>query len=174
MLTAVSCNGGDGEAALAAFKTLYPESVKINEYVFGKGLPYDGEYDIDSLSSPYYVEVSEDSPYRTRAELEAAVLSVYSKGYYNNIRQSLFDGYGDGSDAKPRYKEVDGVLKIDITNKGYSINGVFDAETATVKDASSADAVIAAIYSAEGQTPREYELTLVLEGGEWRFDAPTY
>lgn len=174
VLTAVSCNGGDGEAALAAFKTLYAESVKINEYVFGAGLPYDGEYDLESLSSPYYVEVSEGSPYKTKAELEAAVLSVYSKGYYNNIRQSLFDGYGEDSDVKPRYKEVGGVLKIDITNTGYKISGVFDTENATVKDVSSSDAIISAIYSVEGQNQKEYELTLVLENGEWRFDAPTY
>ena len=96
-----SCGGGPADTeVLTAFTELYQKSVPINQYIFGKGLPYDNpeSYNIDELSSPYYVPVSESSPYKTVEEFKAAVLEVYSKDYYDvSLRQGLFDGYGEKS-----------------------------------------------------------------------------
>ena len=162
--------------ALAAFTELYNKSVPINEYIFGKGLPYDNpeSYDIESLEAPYYVAVSESSPYKTIEEFKAAVLAVYSSDYYNvSLRQGLFDGYGEDSKEKPRYIEEKGVLKIDITKTGLDITGTFDTAAAKMKSSSSGEAVISAPWSS-GETVREYDLVLVLENGVWRLDTPTY
>ena len=172
----VSCGGGaDSAEVLSAFTELYEKSVPINEYIFGKGLPYDSpeSYKTEELTSPYYVPVSESSPYKTKAELEAAILAVYSRDYYDEIKQGLFDGYGEDSKIKPRYVEEKGVLKIDITNVGLEITGTFDTATARVKSSSSSEAVVTASWRS-GETVKEYDLTMVLDNGLWRMDSPTY
>ena len=177
-MTVVSCGGGaDSTEVLSAFTELYGKSVPINEYIFGKGLPYDNpeSYKIEELSSPYYVPVSESSPYKTRAELEAAILEVYSKEYYEgSLKQGLFDGYVNDDKNKPRYVEEKGVLKIDITKSQLiTINGAFDTSTARVKSSSATEAVITATWKS-GDTAKEYDLTMVYENGVWRMDSPTY
>ncbi len=174
----ISCGGGVDQAeVLAAFTELYNKSVPINEYIFGKGLPYDNpeSYNIEELSSPYYVPVSESSPYKTRAELEAAILEVYSKDYYDvSLKQGVFDGYGEKSKEKPRYVEENGVLKIDITKPNLITEpGIFETATARVKSSSAAEAVITASRKA-GETVKDYNLTMVLESSGWRMDSPTY
>ena len=173
----ISCGGGaDNTEVLSAFTELYGKSVPINEYIFGKGLPYDNpeSYKIEELASPYYVPVSESSPYKTRAELEAAILSVYSRDYYDvSLRQGVFDGYGEKSKEKPRYVEENGVLKIDITKVGLEITGTFDTATARVKRSSASEAVVTAAWKS-GETVKEYDLTMVYENGVWRMDSPTY
>ncbi len=174
----ISCGGGADETeVLTAFTELYNKSVPINEYIFGKGLPYDNpeSYNIEELSSPYYVPVSESSPYKTKAELEAAILAVYSRDYYDvSMRQGLFDGYGEKNKEKPRYVEENGVLKIDITKSQLiTINGAFDTSTARVKSSSATEAVVTATWKS-GDTAKEYDLTMVYENGVWRMDSPTY
>ena len=175
--TVISCGGGWDEAELlSTFTELYEKSVPINEYIFGKGLPYDNpdSYNLEELNSPHYVNVSEGSPYKTVAELEAAILEVYSKDYYTvSLKQGLFDGYGEKSKEKPRYTEENGVLKIDVTKVGLEITGRFDPTTARVKSTSSSDAVIVANWIS-GDTVKEYELIMVFENGAWRLDSPTY
>ena len=172
----ISCGGGpEDTVVLSAFTELYNKSVPINEYIFGKGLPYDNpeSYKKDELASPYYVAVSESSPYKTIAEFETAILEVYSSAYYKEIRQGLFDGYGEKNKEKPRYVEEKGVLKIDITKAGNEITGTFDTSAAKVKSSSSSEAVIRAPWRS-GSTVKEYDLTMVFENGQWRFDTPTY
>ena len=173
----VSCGGGADETeVLTAFTELYNKSVPINEYIFGKGLPYDNpeSYNIEELSSPYYVPVSESSPYKSIEEFKAAVLEVYSKDYYDvSLSQGLFDGYGENSKDKPRYVEEKGVLKIDITKQGLDITGTFDTATAKIKSSSADEAVVRAAWTS-GATVKEYDLVLVLESTGWRFDTPTY
>ena len=173
----VSCGGkADESEILSAFTELYGKSVPINEYIFGKGLPYDNpeSYKTDELTSPYYVAVSESSPYKTVAEFEVAILEVYSKDYYTvSLKQGLFTGYGEKNDQKPRYTEENGVLKIDITKAGLEITGRFDASKASVKSASSDEAVVRAPWRS-GETVKEYDLTLIRENGQWRLDTPTY
>ncbi len=175
--SAVSCGAkADSGEVLASFTELYGKSVPINEYIFGKGLPYDNpeSYNIEELSSPYYVPVSESSPYKSKAELEAAILEVYSRAYYEgSLKQGLFDGYGEKNKEKPRYVEENGVLKIDVTRIGLSITGSFDTASARVKSASSTEAVITASWKS-GETVKDYDLTMVLEGSGWRMDSPTY
>ena len=156
-----SCGGGPADTeVLTAFTELYQKSVPINQYIFGKGLPYDNpeSYNIDELSSPYYVPVSESSPYKTVEEFKAAVLEVYSKDYYDvSLRQGLFDGYGEKSKEKP----------------GLDITGTFDTASARVKSSSSDEAVITASWKS-GASAKDYDLVLVLENGAWRLDTPTY
>ncbi len=172
-----SCGGkADSGEVLAAFSELYGKSVPINEYIFGKGLPYDNPegYNIEELTSPYYVPVSESSPYKTKADFEAAILAVYSRDYYDvSLKQGLFEGYGEKVKEKPRYVEENGVLKIDITKIGLPITGTFDTASARVKDSSTTEAVITASWKS-GNTVKDYDLTMVLEDSGWRMDSPTY
>ena len=174
----VSCRGKPEDAdVLSAFTELYNKSIAVNEYVFGKGLPYDNpeSYDIENLDSPYYVAVSESSPYKSIAELEAAILEVYSKAYYEgSLKQGLFDGYENDDKNKPRYVEEKGVLKIDITKPNLiTVPGTFDTASAKVKSASFSEAVIKATWTS-GATSKEYELVMVYDGSAWRMDTPTY
>ncbi len=172
----MSCGKPEDTEVLNAFSDLYEKSRSINEYVFGKGLPYDDpeNYDIENLQSPYYIPVSENSPYKTQAEFEAAILDVYSKNYYDvSIKQIVFDGFGENSKENPRYVEVDGVLKIDITNTGAILTGIFDAAAANVVSSSFSDAIVKAPWKS-GETVKEYQITLIYGENGWRLDSPTY
>ena len=174
----VSCGGKPEDTdVLTAFTELYNKSISVNEYVFGKGLPYDNpeSYDIENLDSPHYVAVSESSPYKSIAELEAAILEVYSRSYYEgSLKQGLFDGYPGDDKNKPRYVEEKGVLKIDITKPNLmTVPGTFDTSSARIKSSSYSEAVIKALWTS-GETSKEYELVMVFDGSAWRMDSPTY
>lgn len=163
----------DGEV-LAAFADLYQKSVTVNEHVFGKGIDYDGGYDTNALSSPYYVAVSEQAPYKTKADFEKAVLEVYSKAYYETtLYQVIFGSEETDSTRPPRYKEDKDGLKIDITQKGFDITGRFDTASATVVKSSGSSATVKAAWSS-GETTKSVEIRLVNEGNGWRLDEPTY
>lgn len=173
MLTQCTSKPDEAEV-MAAFKELYEKSVKINEYVFGKGLPVDGDFDKDDIKSPYYVAVSADAEYKSMQELEAAVLEVYSSGYYEDaLKGALFDGFEGVSDVKPKYTTDGGIFKVDAAGKAADTSGRFDVESARIVKLSAGFASIKATYT-RGSTVAEYTLTMALTEQGWRFDAPTY
>ena len=168
---AFGCSKPSKNEVLDAFKELYPKAALINGYVYGAGLPYDGEYNIEELDSPHYVAVSDSSPYKSIAELEAAVLEVYSEGYYTDVLKAvLFAGVSaDGQGLmgiSPRYKEVNGVLYTDVTYSKLNLIRC-DAEKAYIVEIKSRSAIVGAPRS--GQT-KDKNSTMVLTDKGWRFD----
>ena len=167
-----ACGKPDETEVLEAFKALYEKSVTVNEYVYGNGLPSDTAW--DEQTSPQYEAVSESSPYKTRAELEKAILEVYSAEYYNEaIVYSLFSGYGESSKKASRYSEGSGAFKVNVADKGRDVSGRFDMNTAVIVELSYEHAVISATYT-KGDSVNTYKLSMVMTENGWRFDIPTF
>ncbi len=160
---------------LSAVNELYEKSLELNEYIFGKGMSV-SDYDSDGTSSPLYVDVAEDAPYRTEADFERAILSVYSTDYYEaSIALMLFEGYENQTVKKPRYRERNGVLQFDVTSEAEfsDLSGRFDLSTAKVVSVSSETAVVRCFYE-RGDYSGECTLTLERVSSGWRFAAPTF
>lgn len=167
-----ACDKPDEAGVLEAFKALYEKSVTVNEYVYGAGLPSDTPW--DEKTTPQYENLSSEAPYKTRAELEKAILEVYSADYYNDaMLYSLFSGYGESSKLSARYSEKDGALKVNVADKGRDVSGRFDMNTLSIVELSYDRAVISATYT-KGETVKTYELSMVMTENGWRFDIPTY
>lgn len=175
VLTMTQCAAKPDEAeVLAAFKELYEKSLKINDYVFGEGLPVDGSFDKEDIKSPYYVAVAEDAEYKSMEELEAAVLEVYSPDYYEDaLKGTLFEGFEGESDVKPKYTTDGGIFKVDAAGKAADTSGRFDMASAEIVSLSASSASIRATYT-RGSSVSSYTLTMTLTENGWRFDAPTY
>lgn len=172
-LVPVGCSKPTDSEVLSAYKELYPKAFELYKIMYAEGLPYDGEYDKDTLTSPYYVEVSDTSPYKTKAELEEAVLSVYSQTYYDStLKMVLFNGseadeYGMLG-VSPRYKETAGKLYVDITFGQFASNEC-DLSTAKVKEIKRRSAVITVSYTYNGEAKSKNTQMVLTENG-WRFD----
>ena len=165
------------DALLAEFTALYEKSVEINEIIFGKGLPVDGEYTDIPESGSYYVPVSDDSPYKTVEELENAVLSVYTEDYYNSVLETtLFVGYGENKDSPyPRYKEEDGKLMINLCQEARTFAVKRLISEAKVEKMTMGAAEVSTPYELNGVRQDNLKsLTLYKTENGWRFDDPTY
>ena len=160
------------EEMVAIFKERYGAAYSLNEYIWGKGIE-PGEYDSSTPLNPYYVKVKDEVPYRTKAELKAAIADVYvSDLVEGEIRELLFTGYGDNG-PEPRYSEADGVLTVDVKHKGFDLVGKFLPETAKVKRSTATTIVFDVIYERDGKQWEE-SVMMKLEDGVWRFEAPMY
>ncbi len=159
---------------LEAFRTLYPMSIELNEYIFGAGLPTD-EVGSDGDKAPLYKSVSSDARYKTESELKAAVLAVYSQEYYDDsLEQLLFTGYENNDKISPRYKEVNGLLQLDVLGEPSfgDLTGRFDVSTAKIEKMTEAFCQIKCSY-VRGELSGEFTVTLAKTANGWRFDAPT-
>jgi hypothetical protein len=171
----VGCSKPSESEVLDAYKALYPTAYEIMQIAYGKGLPYDGEYDLENIRGSKYVKVSESSPYKTRAELEAAVLSVYTQDFYDDVLKNLlFGGYEANEDGlfgvSPRYKENGGVLYIDIKYEQFANVTARDVDRAVADEIKSKSAVIKVPYTVGG-VERIRESIIVLTENGWRLDA---
>ena len=171
-LCAVGCKNPSEDEVISAYKEIYPAAYQLTEYIYGTGLPYDGEYNREELGKEYYVPVSESSPYKTKEEFIAAVLEVYTEEYYENtLKYVLFESLaGDqngmvASDA-PRYKTVSGTLYINVA---FEPSTVFKCDTskAYIEDIRTDSAVVGA--PREG-TAKDKKCYMVLTESGWRFD----
>ena len=163
---------------MQAFNELYPKSAEINAIIYGQGLPASEtftEEELAALPSPHYVPVADNSPYTTESALKAAILAVYSEDYYNDVlKYTAFEGYGEsGSEPPPRYKEVDGVLHINIKAITYDIKGKRIVEEASVRKVTSGVATIKTPYELNGERSDKI-LTMIYTEAGWRFDDPTF
>ena len=172
-----ACAKPDEATVMSEYKALYERSLQINEIIFGKGLPYEGNYD-GIEAETHYVAVSESSPYKSVAELEAAVLSVYTKAYYeSSLKTVLFVGFEDEyAKTNIRYKEVDGVLYVNVKHEGFELSGRCATDSAYVEKLSRASARIAApyFYGNGTQMAKDKVITMVMTDAGWRFDNPSY
>ena len=172
----VSCSSPyTDEYLIQVFKEKYERSYVLNEYIWGDGLPA-SEYNAENISTEsYYVTVSNDAEFKSKADFIAALNSVYVSDFVSGeIDQLLFTGYGDEGPA-PRYGEINGFLSINVLGKGNDNVGVgkFLPDTARVKKATGSTVIFTVTYETNGKT-KDYDLMMRLDGDEWKFEAPTY
>ena len=163
------------EYLIEVFKEKYERSYVLNEYIWGDGLPA-SEYNAENITTEsYYVTVSNDAEFKSKADFIAALNSVYVSDFVSGeIDQLLFTGYGDDGPA-PRYGEINGFLSINVLGKGNDNVGVgkFLPDTARVKKATGRTVIFTVPYETNGKT-KDYDLMMRLDGDEWKFEAPTY
>lgn len=168
------------------FSTLIASSAKINEFLFGEGLPVyarDGSEEEKSVyeSTPEalagYEMVREDSPYLDIEQMKAAAEQVYTSDYLESAYLMAFDGYADdiGGVATAKYLEWDGWL---YKNMNYEplIDEVrsFDYETMKIVKPSNGEYVNISIESSLGGEKLTVTLAFSLTKDGWRLDTPTY
>ena len=159
------------ETVLEEFRRLYERSLVVNEYIWGDGLPAK-EYG-SAGNIPYYVEVSEESPYRTRDELTAAVCEVYGDSYVSgSLKAYLFDGYGSNTVFSRYSADVNGYLSVDVKFCEEDTSGRFLTETARA-DVYSDHAIITCDYERSDMGVKTFTLKMVLQHNGWRFDQTT-
>ena len=163
------------EYLIEVFKEKYERSYVLNEYIWGDGLPA-SEYNAENITTEsYYVTVSNDAEFKSKADFIAALNSVYVSDFVSGeIDQLLFTGYGDDG-PDPRYGEINGFLSINVLGKGNDNVGVgkFLPDTARVKKATGSTVIFTVTYETNGKT-KDYDLMMRLDGDEWKFEAPTY
>ena len=76
----------------AAAKELIEASYEINTIFFGEGLPTIGYDGSDELMGDSYSVLTEDSPYKTEAEIKEAALKVYTEEYCAFLFEKAFIG----------------------------------------------------------------------------------
>lgn len=167
--------GPPDEEILARLQEILPLSQQLNEIFVGRGLPptdkaVKSEYDI----GPEYFEVAEDAPYRDMASLKAAAESVYSKDYLKSVYIMAFEGY-EQEKITPRYKEVNGVLFVDINYKVLDLRTEIDLSSAEVIKSTASKVTIKVNYTLR-DTDDSGTMTIVMvnQDGVWLLDGPTF
>ena len=164
---------------MTAFNELYPKSVEINNIIYGEGLPASEtftEEELAALPAAHFVPVAENSVYKSEKALKEAILAVYTQDYYNDVlKYTAFEGYGDtGSEPAPRYKEMDGVLYVNVKFMSYDLSrGNRIVSEANVKKVSGGVATIKTPYELNGERTDKL-LTMIYSESGWRFDDPTF
>lgn len=159
-----SCGGNmTDELVKAELERLLPMSYEMNDIFWGKGLPC-----VESPTSLRYVPVDSECGYKSTEEILAKAAEVFSDDYIKDIKAAVFT---DTDDIDPRYIDTDGVLKIDMTNKGFeNIKGNIDISSAKIKKQDSRTVIVSAKYEDGG----DIEITMVLQNGKWHLDSATY
>lgn len=181
LLSLVSCTGSAAitdDEAKGILEELLPKAEQINDIIWGQGLPVEPGQDgiLNTVTAAQYRTVAKDSPYQSTEELKAAIAEVYSDAYIkSSIDYICFEGAGAElesaeTDLYPRYKDNDdGVLIVDITNKGFELTTEYDISSVKVVSASGKKQTLE-VDSNIGKV----KLVIVDQNGEWRFDGPAY
>lgn len=167
--------GPPDEEILARLKEIVPLSQELNEIFVGKGLePTDKAVKSEYNIGPEYFEVAEDAPYRDMASLKAAAESVYSTDYLKSVYLMAFEGHEE-ENITPRYKEVNGILFVDINYKALDLRTELDLSSAKVVESTASKVKIKVDYTLRG-TDGGGNLTLVMvnQNGVWLLDGPTF
>ena len=150
------------ESARAELERLLPMSYELNEIFWGEGLPY-----VDDGSVNRYMPVSPDCPYKSVDEILDEASKIFSPEYLEDIKGAIFT---DGDGFEPRYFDLNGVLMVDKTNKGFGVKGNVLVETATIKKQNRAMCIVNAEYADGGKN----EISLVLIDDVWYLNSPSY
>ena len=158
-----SCGGNMTEESVKTeLERLLPLSYEMNEIFWGEGLPYD-----EPITKVRYVPVKAECGFRSTEEILKKAGEVFSAEYVEDIKSAVFT---DTDDIDPRYMDVDGVLKVDVSNKGYEIGSRIDISTAKIKKQNRNTVIVSAKYE-DGE---DVEIVLVLQDGKWYLDSATY
>ncbi len=165
---------------------LLESAYEINNAVFGEGLPvhaigseYAEQYGLyKDTDYANYQYVRDDAPYRTVSEIRDALLAVYSTDYVDSLSGVLFDGFVMGSrvEVAQLYEQNGYLMQRTDYEPLFTGRRVYDYSSMRIVKPSTATRLTVEIDSrAEGEdTLSKDKITLVLEDGVWRLDAPTF
>ena len=173
-LTAYGCDKPTDSEVETAYKELYPKAYELAQVIYGKGLDYEGKVDLDRVDAPHYMPVSADAPYKTKAELEEAVLAVYSESYYNDVLKTVLFGGAESDEngmfgVSPRYKESSGQLYVNVKYEQFVMLIPRDYDMVKVKDVKRSEATVSVPYNYNGEAKKVETVMVKTEKG-WRFD----
>ena len=158
----------------------------INNVVFGEGLP------VHAIGSDYaeqhglykdtdyatYQYVRDDAPYRTTGEIRDALLEVYSSDYVASLSGVLFDGFvmGNRIEVAQLYEQNGYLMQRTDYEPLFSGQRVYDYSSMRIVKPSTATRLTVEIDSrGEGEEAfTKDRISLVLEDGVWRLDAPAF
>ena len=183
-------NGISDPEAREILGELIPKAEKINEIIWGEGLPVvDGAAPLTTVSSAQYREVRSDAEYTSIDALKAAILEVYSDDYFeDSINYVAFSDVEPLSTDQYGYSDTNTAVYARYIENG---NGVFCADikhpafdtTARKPDVSTArvtnvwfDHIYIEIDMNNSRTGEIEKVTIRLkkQNEEWRLDDPTY
>jgi hypothetical protein len=173
-----SCGETDEEGhILQSFADLYGRAKILNEAVYGKGFPYEGEDDPADYTVAHYCVVKEDCPYANTEEMKTAIKETYSANYAASIIGIMFEGMSYDSEQitgfQPRYKDIEGKLAVDISYGGFDISTELLTDTARIKENKPKKCTVEVDYTAESGNGT-LSVKLVKENGKWLLDSATY
>ncbi len=162
-------------------RDLVPRSHALNVIFFGEGLKaVDSAYEKEHSETAYF-EVSKDENYTSIQEIKNVAELVYSKKYLSEIYIPAFEGIekteNDGAldtSVSPRYKEINGKLSVDVSNKGLEIRGRTTVISAWVTEKTHEYVRCEAICLDEDGKSFNTEFLLTYENDIWVLHSPTY
>lgn len=191
LLSVIGCEeqeipGLTDEEAEQVLTELLPRSVEMMHLFFGEGLAYEQPEQVIEYDGVQYEPVQPGQAYSSIAQMRAALENLYASSYRRDLCIMMFDGYETpevtGSDEDevldetilPRYREVDGVLQIDIKYQSLSFDTVPSAVGAKVIRGNSERVVVEVHYTSESKGNGTMRVNLALDDGVWLLDGPTY
>lgn len=168
----------EAEQILAA---LLPKSGPLMHVFFGEGLAYDPPETTIEYDGVQYEPVKEGEMFSSLAQMREALAGVFTTDYASDLSILMFDGYEPPEEIpedeevfpdsiRPRYRETNGVLEIDIKYEGFTIRQIPIATGAKVIRGNATRVVVELAYPSGGTT----RANLALENGVWLLDGPTY
>lgn len=163
-----SCGGAADEEILSALESLAPKATEMYGVIYGDTLPH-GEEDKSGMCV-----VSSDSEYKSIAEIESAMLEVFTDEYANVLKITAFMGVSsDEGEISPKFFEQNGILYVcpSVTD---------DFNVPTEVDLTGAEVVKKNQYMAKVNIPLsegeddDIEVTLKLIDGVWKIDSPLF
>ncbi len=168
---------------------LIEASYEVNTIFFGEGLPTVGfGVEPDEILGEDYAEVSEDSPYKTTAEVKEAALKVYTEDYCEFLFTKAFIGQvvdfeepdsedlGQTVQIPARYLAFNGKFMVRKTDESERLKLEYTYDTANVRIVKkyAKKVKIAVPAFADGKPVGEEEFLMILTKDGWRLDDPTY
>ena len=166
---------------------LIEASYEINTVFFGDGLPTIGYDGIDELLGDSYSALSEDSPYKSEAEIKEAALKVYTEDYCEFLFEKAFIGqnvdFTDKDDnitetvqIPARYLTYNGELIVRYVDEDeiLKLNRTYDTSNVRIVKKYRKKVVVGVQSFVDGVPDGEETFTLEITPSGWRLDDPTY
>ncbi|MBR5767407.1 MAG: hypothetical protein IKX86_01845 [Clostridia bacterium] len=166
------------DEAMEVINGLLPLSNEVNEIIFGKGLPaVDEAYESEHTGTAYY-PVKEGTGYSSIADIKRAAEKVYSRSYLDAVYKTAFEGVSGGDSVlgslSPRYTEIAGVLKVNVSAEGFDIRSYEKVTECRYASSGKGYAIYACKALASDGKTYDIKIYLTEQSGEWRLDSPTY
>lgn len=176
--------GGKESEVKDILLALIDKDIELSSYIWGDGfdtMEYDSSK--EGSATPLYVRVSDDSPYHSCRELEAAAEEVYSTDLMKIIRGYAFENNDDVMSRFCDYTGSDGLgnekaivdLQVDITKNHppYKLVTVADISTLKVKR-STAMIIECELECTVGSRESTMTVRLIKENGVWKIDSQNW
>lgn len=162
-------------------KELVPMSYEINNIFFGEGLKADDEAYKEQHSGTFYCPVSEECGYDSIGQIKEAAEAVYAESYLKEVYVAAFEGMvtqsedeGVDSSYSARYKEISGVLCVNISAQSLPIRDKMTVKSAKVIEKTPQYVKCEAKVEYSDGAEESVEFSLTCEGDVWLLYAPTY